>query len=87
MYSAYLDRFTNSEEALLIVESLHKEFHVAQSFLPAESTRGTWFVVEVQDDEITSIAIDIEKTNEMKEKIGDRMARLQSKKKSKFKRR
>lgn len=86
MISAYLDRFTDTNEALLIVESLQQEFHVAQYALPENSVVGTWFLVMIQDDEITSLEIDTEKTATMKASIGDRMARLKSKKKSRFKR-
>lgn len=86
MISAYLDRFTDTNEALLIVESLQQEFHVAQYTLPENSVVGTWFLVTIQDDEITSLEIDTEKTAAMKASISDRMARLKSKKKSRFKR-
>ena len=54
MYSAYLDRFTDNEKALLLVEELQKEFHIDISALPSGSTAGTWFLVEIQGDEITS---------------------------------
>lgn len=87
MISAYLDRFTDTNEALLLVESLQKEFHVPLSRLPENSVVGTWFLISVTEDEITSIEIDFEKTEAMKESIQNRMARLKSKKKSRFKRR
>ena len=47
MYSAYLDRFTDNEKALLLVEELQKEFHVDISALPTGSTAGTWLLVEI----------------------------------------
>lgn len=87
MHSAYLDRFTNNDTALILVESLQKEFHVASSSLPAGSTVGTWFTVKIQDDHIISIQVDDEKTSHMQSDIQNRMQRLQSKKKSRFKRR
>ncbi len=86
MYSAYLDRFTDNEKALLLVEELQKEFHVDISALPSGSTAGTWFLVEIQGDEITSFQVDEGKTAEMKQEIDDRMQRLKSKKTSRFKR-
>ena len=33
MYSAYLDRFTDNNKALILVEELQKEFHVDISSL------------------------------------------------------
>ena len=86
MYSAYLDRFTDNEKALLLVEELQKEFHVDISALPSGSTAGTWFLVEIQGDEITSFQVDEGKTAEMKQEVVDRMQRLKSKKTSRFKR-
>ena len=86
MYSAYLDRFTDNDTALILVENLQKEFHIPSTSLPAGSTAGTWFSVEIQDDRIVSVKIDNEKTSNMQSNIQNRMRRLQSKKKSRFKR-
>ena len=86
MYSAYLDRFTDTEKALILVDELQKEFHIDISALPSGSTTGTWFSVEIQGDEIISFQIDEGKTTEMKLVISDRMQRLKSKKTSRFKR-
>jgi len=86
MYSAYLDRFTDNDKALLLVEELRKEFHVDISALPLSSKVGTWFSVDIQGDEITSFQIDEGKTLEIKKVIDDRMQRLKSKKSSRFKR-
>lgn len=86
MYSAYLDRFTDNDKALLLIEALQKEFHVDILALPPSSIVGTWFSVEIQGHEITSIQVDEGKTTEMKQVIDDRMQRLKSKKTSRFKR-
>lgn len=86
MYSAYLDRFTEGNKALVLIEELQKEFHVDISSLPSGSTAGTWFSVEIHGDEITSIQIDEGKTAEIKQEVEDRIQRLKSKKTSRFKR-
>ncbi len=86
MYQAYLDRFTDNEKALLLVEELQKEYHVDISALPTGSTAGTWLLVEIQGDELTSYQVDEVKTAEIRQKIDDRMQRLKSKKNSRFKR-
>lgn len=86
MHSAYLDRFTDDGYALMLVENLNKQFHVPTSLLPEGSVAGIWFLVEVQGEEITSLEIDENKTTNMKTDIDNTMQRLQSKKKSRFKR-
>lgn len=86
MHSAYLDRFTDNDTALILVESLQQEFHVPSTSLPAGSTTGTWLTVDIQDDKVTSIQLDEQKTNEIQNEIQNRMQRLQSKKKSRFER-
>ena len=86
MYSAYFDRFTDDNKALLLIEELQKEFHVEPSSLPAESTVGMWFLVEVEEDNIRRIQIDSEKSAAMRQEINDRMQRLKSNKRSRFKR-
>jgi len=87
MYAAYLDRFTDNEMALFIVEELKKEFYVQKKELPLGSSAGTWFRAAIEEDEIYSLVFDEDKTNAMKNEIENRMRRLQSNRKSKFKRR
>lgn len=86
MYSGYLDRFTDTTDALILVDSLQQQFHVPASSLPPNSVAGTWLLVEIQDDEITTIQIDTEKTQAMVQEVEDRMQRLKTKKTSRFKR-
>ncbi len=86
MYSAYLDRFTDNDKALLLVEVLQKEYHVDLSALPTGSKAGTWLLVDIQGDELISFQVDEGKTVEMKQEIDDRMQRLKPKKTSRFKR-
>jgi hypothetical protein len=87
MYSAYLDRFTDNQQALILVESLQKEFHVPTSSLPTGSKEGSWLLVDIQGDAVTLLQLDEKKTSDMKRDIQNRMQRLQSKKTSRFKRR
>jgi hypothetical protein len=87
MYSAYLDRFTDNQQALVLVESLQKEFHVPTSSLPTGSKEGSWLLVDIQGDAVTLLQLDEKKTSDMKRDIQNRMQRLQSKKTSRFKRR
>lgn len=86
MVSAVVDRLTDNGQALLLVESLQEQFHVDVATLPVGSGVGTWLVAEIVEGKVLSLSIDEEKTVEMKKEIGDRLARLQSKKSSRFKR-
>ncbi|AOV07078.1 DUF3006 family protein [Sporosarcina ureilytica] len=87
MYSAYFDRMTSNKQAVLLVESIQKEYILPASSLPSGSKPGSWFHVTVQNDAITSIKIDGAKMNAMKDDIQSRLGRLQSNQKSRFKRR
>lgn len=86
MYSGFLDRFTDNHQAVILVDSLQKQFHVSRSSLPLGSTAGTWLLVDIQDNEIVSMKIDAEKSQSMKREIDDRLQRLKANKTSRFKR-
>ena len=86
MYRAYLDRFTDNEKAVLLVDKLQQEFYISISSLPSGSTSGSWFLVTVENGGISYIRFDNERTVEMKQEVAERMQRLKSKKSSRFKR-
>ncbi len=86
MYSGYLDRFTDTNDALILVDALQQQFHVPASLLPPDSTVGTWFLVDVQEDNIITMQIDTDKTQAITQEVEERMERLKSKKTSRFKR-
>jgi hypothetical protein len=86
MYSAYLDRFTDNQQALILVESLQKEFHVPISSLPTGSNEGSWLLVDIKGDAVTTIQLNDKKTSDMKRDTQNRLQRLKSKKTSRFKR-
>ncbi|MHA6260185.1 DUF3006 domain-containing protein [Sporosarcina sp. CAU 1771] len=86
MYSGYLDRFTDDNNALILIDALQKQFHVSRSLLPAGSSAGTWFVIGMNEDKIISLQIDAEKSSSVKQDIDDRMKRLKANKTSRFKR-
>ena len=86
MYSAYLDRFTDNNQALILVESLQKEFHVPTSSLPTGSNEGSWLLADIQGNEVISLQLDEKKTSDMKRHTQNRLQRLKTKKKSRFKR-
>jgi hypothetical protein len=86
MYSGYLDRFTDTNDALILVDALQQQFHVPADLLPADSTVGTWFLVDIQEGEIIAMQIDADKTQAIAREVEERMQRLKAKKTSRFKR-
>lgn len=87
MDSAYFDRITENQQAILLVESSQKNVLVPLGSLPHGSVPGHWFLVKLADEQLISIQFDEKKTREITEDIQGRLARLQGKKKSRFKRR
>lgn len=85
MDSAYLDRITNDNQAVLLIENTQQNLLYPAFSLPTGSKPGTWFHVTIQENNITSIQIDIEKTMQMKSQIQNRLSRLQANQKSRFK--
>ncbi len=86
MHSGYLDRFTDTNDALILVDALQQQFHVPAGLLPADSAVGTWFLVDIQEDEIIALQIDVVKTQAIAQEVEERMQRLKAKKTSRFKR-
>lgn len=86
MYSGYLDRFTDTNDALILVDELQQQFHVPATLLPADSTLGTWFLVDIQKDTIIALQLDADKTQAITQEVEERMQRLKAKKNSRFKR-
>lgn len=86
MYSGYLDRFTDTNDALILVDALQQQFQVPAALLPADSAVGTWFLVDIQEDKIIEIQIDVDKTQAIALDVEERMQRLKAKKTSRFKR-
>ncbi|MFL2099527.1 DUF3006 domain-containing protein [Desemzia sp. FAM 23991] len=81
-----LDRF-EEDKAVLLVEQLNKEWIVEVDRLPAGSKKGTWFTLDISGDEISSISVDQQLTEEKSQKINDLMQSIRSKSTdSKFKR-
>ncbi len=86
-YEAVLDRIEDGKFAVILAESLNKEFVIDVSLLPEGSKEGTWFKITIQDDQIEQITIDEAKTKEKLKTINEKLNLLRQKKSSsKFKR-
>lgn len=84
----YLDRIEDNKHAVILVEELGKEYIIDVARLPNNSKEGTWFHLEIVNDEIVEITIDEAMKEEMEKKISNIMDKLRNKNKtgSKFRR-
>lgn len=82
-----LDRFSDDNIAVILIESIDKEIHVPTDELPSGSQEQTWFHIKEHNGKFLIDAIDREKTATEAEKSTDLQAKLRSKmKRSKYKR-
>lgn len=81
-----LDRF-ESNQAVVLVEEINKEWIIEQDKLPAGSKEGDWFTLEINGDEIDSITKNPQLTEQKSQMVDDLMQSIRSKSTgSKFKR-
>lgn len=80
-----LDRITDNKYGTIIAEDIGKEFILNKEELPAGSKEGTWFNLIIENDELKSLTINQELTEERKVTIEEKMARLRKRSGSKFK--
>lgn len=86
--TGYVDRIEDGRFAVLLVDSLGKEFIVDISELPEGVSEGLYVKIILTDGEIREITAESEKTEAMEQKIADQLQRIKSKSsRSRFKRR
>lgn len=86
--TGYVDRIEEGRLAVLLVDSLGKEFVVDVSRLPEGASEGTYLTLSLIDGEIGNMSVDEEKTSQMKQEIADKLQRIKLKSsRSRFKRR
>lgn len=82
----YLDRIEDNEFAVILVEELKKEFILRKEELPEGSTIQSYYDLVIENDEITSIKLDLEMSLAKQQNVNDLMQKLRAKSKgSKFK--
>ncbi|MGB5946216.1 DUF3006 domain-containing protein [Paenisporosarcina sp.] len=82
-----LDRIEEGKHAVILVEELGKEFIIQVSDLPEGSYAGTWFDVEITNNELSILTIDIKETSTLHEEITNKVNNLRGKgRESRFKR-
>lgn len=81
-----IDRFVDSNWAVLLVGDEEREYNVPLEMLPMNAKEGSMIEVEIQDSEVKNIVLLLEETTREQERIKSKMDLLRSRKKSNFKR-
>ncbi|GEM02057.1 Protein of unknown function [Halolactibacillus halophilus] len=76
---AVIDRFSDQDTAVILVESVQKEFVVKQAELPQEAKPNDYLDVEIIGQTLRIIGINHEETSSRKTSIQDKMAKLRAK--------
>lgn len=84
---AVIDRLSDQQTAVILVETLGKEFVVKQALLPEGVNVHDYIDVEVIGDCLTILGKNEIKTKEQKERIKDKLALLRAKNKHMSRRR
>lgn len=81
-----IDRFTDGNKAVILIESIGKEIVVSQKDLPQGAKPHDWVRLQQTKDTFQVISIDREKTAAQKMKVEQLKAKLRAKSRgSKFK--
>lgn len=78
---AVIDRIEDKKHAVLILNGDGEEKVIPVDDLPDGAEEGTWLEVKFDGDDIKSIEIDEEATEERSERIGNKMDQLKKRKK------
>lgn len=78
---AVIDRIEDKKHAVLILNGDGEETVIPVDDLPDGAEEGTWLEVKFDGDDIKSIEIDEEATEERSERIGNKMDQLKKRKK------
>ncbi|HSP21251.1 MAG TPA: DUF3006 domain-containing protein [Planococcus sp. (in: firmicutes)] len=82
-----LDRIEDGCLAVILIEELQREIVLPAAWLPEGSRVNSWFDIELDGQEIKSIALDAETAAAKEDKAAGLMRRLKAKRnKSRFKR-
>ncbi len=76
---AVIDRFSDQHTAVILVESMQKEFVVSQERLPEGAKPNDYLDVEVANDALQVKGINHEETATRKNSIQNKMAKLRAK--------
>lgn len=81
----YLDRIEDNKFAVILVESINKEFIIPKAELPEGSTEKSYFDLTIEKDKIKSLKLNEQSSVTEQQKTDDLLSKLRSKsKESKF---
>ena len=75
MMKAVIDRF-EGEYAILIVGDDEQRLNVPRKLLPLNAREGHWLQLDIQDGKASNIKIDEKETDQAKQRIAEKLARL-----------
>lgn len=73
-----IDRFTDSNQAVILIESIGVELVIAHDKLPCGAKAQDWVILKEIDDNFEVVRIDYEKTKAQQKKAEQLQARLRS---------
>ncbi len=73
MQSAVVDRIVDGSTAVLLIGQKQTQFLCSVEELPVGVKDGQWLMVKIADGRLLEAQIDLEKTQEMKERIGAKL--------------
>lgn len=76
---AMIDRFSDQHTAVILVESLGREFIVHRTDLPEGTKPNDYLDVQVHEDRLHILGINEEETDQRQQVIKDKMAKLRQK--------
>ncbi|MGM0904888.1 MAG: DUF3006 domain-containing protein [Bacillota bacterium] len=74
----YLERIEENKFAVILVDAINKEFIVPKEQLPEGSTENSYFDLTIENDKISSIKLNSQKTYSEKHKVEDLMGKLRA---------
>ncbi|GEM03636.1 hypothetical protein HMI01_06240 [Halolactibacillus miurensis] len=76
---AVIDRFSDLNTAVILVESMHKQFVVKKDQLPTGAKPQDYLDVEVADESLQILGINTVETTKRKKNIHEKMEKLRAK--------
>ena len=73
---AVIDRIEEGEHAVLLVGEDEREWVIPVGRLPSGAVAGTWLRVRIEGEELVDLSVDAEETEQVRQRIADKMARL-----------
>ncbi|PTL40244.1 DUF3006 domain-containing protein [Alkalicoccus saliphilus] len=80
-HKGFVDRIEDGKYAVVLIESINKEFVIDSSDLPENIEAGSWVYVTFQGENIHSVEYEQAETEKAKVRVSNKMELLRKKKK------